>query len=187
MNKKQLVYVLWNPLTKMSKIGITMDLQKRVQQVQCACGCKLDICYSSHLISKARHYEGVLHDRFADHRTFGEWFDLDPKFIIPTVKKLIPEELSSEVIEKMRETKSISEIAKEFNISRQSVYARIRKKVEDSGLPLPNLDPVPQGKRVRIRPNVYKYDNCYSYEKWESGGFCEVYFWTEEEALAASK
>ncbi|MFE5595900.1 GIY-YIG nuclease family protein [Streptomyces sp. NPDC056549] len=58
----------------LTKIGHTTDtLKGRVAQLQTGQPAKL-----RPMLDVDGDFEGALHDRFADHRVWGEWFDLTP-------------------------------------------------------------------------------------------------------------
>ena len=70
------IYLIANDSLGIIKIGISSEPLKRMQSLQCASGCKLRLIKSASPIGKALSVERELHDHFASHRTFGEWFSI---------------------------------------------------------------------------------------------------------------
>lgn len=67
------LYVVQRP-DGMVKIGISQDLTKRIENLECSGGHKLKLLL---MVKKGgAKLEQVLHTRFADKRTVGEWFQL---------------------------------------------------------------------------------------------------------------
>lgn len=62
-------YVIFNPTTKLIKIGKSCEVEKRIKTLSTQSGCKLEVL---HVFNDNR--ENKLHKRFADLRIYGEWF-----------------------------------------------------------------------------------------------------------------
>lgn len=58
------------------KIGISIDVEKRIKTLECAVGEKLSLLAT---IGGGRTVEAFLHDYFAENRLVGEWFDLSDR------------------------------------------------------------------------------------------------------------
>ncbi|WP_153448749.1 GIY-YIG nuclease family protein [Vibrio algicola] len=63
-------YFIFNPISKLIKIGRTNDIKRRITALQCGIGIPLDILL---LVSGDREKE--CHQKFSEFRTHGEWFD----------------------------------------------------------------------------------------------------------------
>ena len=80
------VYVIYNSVTKLYKIGITLDPKRRVQQLETSSGCKMETVLALELEEDydepAKAIEDALHKFFNHKRQLGEWFSLDIKDIL---------------------------------------------------------------------------------------------------------
>lgn len=65
------LYFLHNPVTQLIKIGITDDVRKRQQSLECAGGVRLTLLAS---LQGAHTFERALHKLFHEDRAVGEWF-----------------------------------------------------------------------------------------------------------------
>lgn len=80
------VYLIVNPITKLTKIGVTNNPQVRYMQLVRQNGVALELLIYIKLgeeIDETSHtIESYLHNYFNHKRKFGEWFDLSAKDII---------------------------------------------------------------------------------------------------------
>lgn len=80
------VYVLYNPITKLFKIGVSTNMKQRISNIQTSSGCnvytvmvlELDPYYDENVYT----VESLLHKFFNKKRIKGEWFNLNIKDII---------------------------------------------------------------------------------------------------------
>jgi hypothetical protein len=74
------VYALYNPLTKLTKIGMTYNVYQRFRQLVTQSGCNLKCVAVGfnevELDMKIGMIESYLHEKFKDYRVVGEWFNL---------------------------------------------------------------------------------------------------------------
>jgi hypothetical protein len=74
------VYALYNPLTKLTKIGMTYNVHNRFRQLVTQSGCSLNCIAVGfneiELDMKIGAIESYLHDKFKSYRVVGEWFNL---------------------------------------------------------------------------------------------------------------
>ena len=85
---KQLLYVIRNTITGLIKIGVTNNIKRRISQLECATGCELETVFCSVVADNTKEIEKELHQRFADFRQRGEWFDVDADLVINAITKL---------------------------------------------------------------------------------------------------
>lgn len=82
-NEPNFVYVIYNQLTKLFKIGITSDITTRFRQIENSSGMKINPIFILELEinydEKANLIESYLHSYFKHKRTIGEWFNLSIK------------------------------------------------------------------------------------------------------------
>lgn len=87
---KQFVYLFYNPVTKLSKIGITGNTKTRIRSLVNACG--IELYYLAALQIEIGYDESVelieklLHHFFKEKRKLGEWFTLNIKDMIQIVR-----------------------------------------------------------------------------------------------------
>jgi Rha family phage regulatory protein len=79
---KQLVYIIKNAVTGLVKVGITNNIERRLSQLECATGCELEVVYLHPIADNSKDIERKVHERFADYRQRGEWFNLDVNELI---------------------------------------------------------------------------------------------------------
>lgn len=74
------VYALYNPLTKLTKIGKTYNVYSRFRQLVTQSGCALECVAVGfnevELDMNVGMIESYLHEKFKDYRVVGEWFNL---------------------------------------------------------------------------------------------------------------
>jgi hypothetical protein len=80
------VYVMYNEINKLYKIGITSQIERRRANISTQSGCKIEMVLFIQLHTgydeKARDIERLLHEFFANRRVMGEWFRLDVRCLI---------------------------------------------------------------------------------------------------------
>jgi len=82
---KRFVYLFFNETTKLTKIGISNNTYKRINDLQNASGVPLtmviEIQLQPNLDESAKFIEDFLHNYFDKKRMIGEWFNLSMKEI----------------------------------------------------------------------------------------------------------
>lgn len=126
LDKSQAVYVIYNPILNITKIGISENINRRKQILECECGCRLSISYNTNHITGAIYFEELIHDRLKDKRGIGEWFNISPEEAIEVVKDIIKDAKTDIILSSYKEGKSISQIAEDNNVSRQAIIWRLR-------------------------------------------------------------
>lgn len=176
MYQKQRVYVIWNTETKRTKVGVSADVKRRLNNLETASGCKLELIYQSIPLPKACIYESNIHDRFRATRYIGEWFNTKPDKIIKYIREIIPsDEITEDEVLKMRDNgNSAIMIAAHFGVSRQTIYNIIRKK------PIKKIEyvkpekPKPvkvkiEKKTKKISKNLFQGQDCFIIEIYKNG------------------
>ena len=74
------IYIVYNETSKLTKIGITEDIERRVAQIENGCGNKIHLVSYAN-VPHAPEIERFLHATFMCFRGSGEWFMLDGKGI----------------------------------------------------------------------------------------------------------
>lgn len=70
----QTLYILYNPLTKLIKIGISSSFERRLKQIENACGCDL-VMICKIKCEYTQKIESFLLTIFSNLKVKGEWFD----------------------------------------------------------------------------------------------------------------
>jgi len=70
------LYIVYNKSTKLTKIGITDNFERRFEQLKNACGCDLSLVSWAEF-DHAGITEKFLHATFKDQKVKGEWFNLN--------------------------------------------------------------------------------------------------------------
>lgn len=71
-----MMYFIHNPVTRMIKIGISVEVVSRMMALEAACGCELILLGFNY---GGRGAEYWFHQHFRPSRRKGEWFDESPK------------------------------------------------------------------------------------------------------------
>jgi predicted GIY-YIG superfamily endonuclease len=79
MQKKKHIYIIFNKLLNLIKIGITDNIPRRIRQLECASGCKLELYYHTETLYHATKIEKSLHQYFSSNREEGEYFNILPE------------------------------------------------------------------------------------------------------------
>jgi phage regulator Rha-like protein len=69
------------------KIGVTRNLELRMQTIQTASPYEINLCYQASL-NKACYVEKKLHNIFKNNRIRGEWFKVHPSKVIEAIETL---------------------------------------------------------------------------------------------------
>ena len=81
--KNETVYLVYNPVTKLTKIGVSMNVDRRFQELENSNGVKLILYFfivlEKNVDENASYIERFLHDNFKEKRKLGEWFKLNKK------------------------------------------------------------------------------------------------------------
>ncbi len=85
----EIVYIIYNSYTRLSKIGITKRVNDRVEALERANGVELDVYFTTPPIRNAYKVEQSIHKRYASNRRLGEWFDVDRHKIRKSLEGLI--------------------------------------------------------------------------------------------------
>jgi hypothetical protein len=73
----QKLYIIYNPVMKLYKIGISTNPTKRLKDLKHASGiCSLKLI-STHGLINSKEIESVIHRKFYQKNVIGEWFDLE--------------------------------------------------------------------------------------------------------------
>lgn len=77
------IYLIFNPDNGLHKIGVTIDIHRRLKQLQDDTGSDLEIVSTGNLSNRAEAYEveARFHRALGQFRKHGEWFDLDQDVI----------------------------------------------------------------------------------------------------------
>lgn len=91
----KILYIIHNQQLNITKIGITNNINRRVRQLECQSGCKLNIYYQTEYFKRAKLIENSLHQHFKMFRLEGEYFNIEPElakekllFIIENLSKV---------------------------------------------------------------------------------------------------
>jgi hypothetical protein len=69
------------------KIGIAANVEARIGMMQLHCPVRINIVHRRLFATRnnARHVEKQMHVKFAAHRLWGEWFEMEPTLAIDAV------------------------------------------------------------------------------------------------------
>ena len=76
------VYIIKNMDTGNIKIGVSNDVQKRLNTFRTGNDCQLELVYKSVICSNSFSIEQSVHEYFKDYRVRGEWFNVDESEVI---------------------------------------------------------------------------------------------------------
>ena len=76
------VYIIKNMDTGNIKIGVSNDVQKRLNTFRTGNDCQLELVYKSVICSNSFSIESSVHEYFKDYRVRGEWFKVDESEVI---------------------------------------------------------------------------------------------------------
>lgn len=122
------VYALYNPITDLTKVGVTDNVAKRQYALELACGCRLKLLYNSKHLLCGDTYEAIAHDILSKYRTLGEWFKLpSTDMAINAIKEATKNATDDYIVENYKKGASITKMAEEYNVTRQAILARLKK------------------------------------------------------------
>lgn len=84
------VYLIHNPVSKLTKIGITDNPKKRIDKIRTESGIDVwflfGLCLQEEYDESPMYVESWLHAHFKNKRRIGEWFELSYRDIIYTTE-----------------------------------------------------------------------------------------------------
>lgn len=120
------LYVIYNPLTKLTKVGMSENVKKRKKDLESASGMPLELKYTTEYLLCPNRYETDAHIKLHEFRKFGEWFDVDPELAIRAIECVISDATEDPIIEQYKKGDSISSIARHAHLTRQAILARLK-------------------------------------------------------------
>jgi hypothetical protein len=120
------VYVIYNPVTQLTKIGMTENINKRKKDLECACGVALELMYHTDYLLCAEKYEMDAHVNLHEFRALGEWFMVTPELAMDTVKLCVATATQDPVVENYKKGVSLSVLSKMFGVTRQAILSRLK-------------------------------------------------------------
>lgn len=127
--KEQVIYIIYNPITKYHKIGISRNIKARISHLSNSSGVKLELVYTTPPYSNASFIEHYTHVQFKENRLVGEWFSIDPneviKFLKETEANIADINEIADIYKKYANGVSTAFLAKELGITRQAVHKKL--------------------------------------------------------------
>lgn len=81
------IYIIQNTFTKSIKIGVSKDVEGRLNSLQTGHEHQLELIYAKS-VEEALKLESKLHRKFSSKRIRGEWFKVNPEKVIKEVEEL---------------------------------------------------------------------------------------------------
>ncbi len=82
----EFVYLIYNPSSKLYKVGKTTNIEERLRQLKCQSGCFLELLGYIELEEdcdeSSEYLERYIHKLFKSKRVLGEWFSLNIKDVL---------------------------------------------------------------------------------------------------------
>lgn len=103
------------------KIGMTNDVQRRLNQLSCGCP-GIKCIFSSDFMENASVLERALQKRYLSNSIGGEWFIFDSEGFIDEIKEIIRAEAKPA---------DYNAVKADYNAARQEALSRSRKKMEE--------------------------------------------------------
>lgn len=154
IEKGRCLYVVYNPLLKITKIGASDNPERRRHELSLCVGCELTLTYSSKFLLCAEKYEVDVHRELDSQRTLGEWFSITPEKAVETIEKAIQTATNDPMVELYRKGISITKMAEQYEVTRQAILARLKKcGVYDNAGRIYEKDPATI-KTIRVGSNV---------------------------------
>jgi len=122
------VYVIYNRKFKMTKIGFSNNPKRRLETLQTACGCELQLYYCSKQIYNYAEVESNMHSLYSDKRGLGEWFYMEPKQAAVRLKQMVIDKEECRIIEKYENKIPVTVIAYQMKVSRQGIINYLKSK-----------------------------------------------------------
>ena len=100
------LYLIFNPLTECTKIGISADPFRRFRELQNGSGTELwflfRIEFALEIDASAKFIERYIHKHFAEYRVKGEWFYLSLRNLV-AIRSLLWEIHGDDIIDNFKE------------------------------------------------------------------------------------
>lgn len=121
--KEQYTYFIYNPATKLIKIGVSNNILKRVRALSTSSGIQLEL-----LFYIEANLEEHLHILYNNHRMIGEWFKISKKEVHSNFHKDVKRYLT---IKQLKTGPRI--LRKHVGCNTQYLQRTVRKIIRDCG------------------------------------------------------
>lgn len=178
------IYVFTNEHLGLHKVGITSDIKQRLSVITNSSGVQIKLNYRTIPMPRAiaQEIEKKIHTNLKEFRTFGEWFKVDLKEILSTIRVFDRDMIPSEDYKLLMSGKTVTEIANIYGVSTAAISKRFALLgVSPNGKQDFELNT--KGKFNRISENIYSNGYCFQVKKYVGGKLYEEFFATKEEAL----
>ena len=188
--KYKCVYVIQNKCANVLKIGITSDINQRLNTLMAHSGCEMIVLYSTIPVSNSELIEKTMHEFFKEYRFYGEWFKCESNIVVNKLKQYENEfGLPDDVALKYLSGISVSVLANENNVTRQAIINRLKKArlIREKEVKNQNKNPytfkelfpksIPNN-FTKVDKNIYYNGFIYKFKLYYKGSFIEKYFET---------
>jgi predicted DNA-binding protein YlxM (UPF0122 family) len=166
------VYILYNPITQLTKIGMSDNIDARKSSLESACGCPLELIHKTKHLLCGEKYELDAHRMLKEYRKLGEWFSLPNHQIgIDVVNLVIKDATEDVIVENYKKGVSITKIAEDYEVTRQAILARLKKYgvydnkgrifEREPSTVKPIVQPIKVKERVNVAQHISTVDEAY--------------------------
>jgi site-specific recombinase XerC len=148
------VYVVYNPLSKLTKIGMSGRLNHRINFLSMENGVRLELRYNTLPCINSDMIENSMHKYFKDHRTLGEWFDIDPDDAVNKLKEYTVQ--LPEIVQDYLNGLSIKELSIKYSKSRQYIEKLFKESCVESNNKTTTI--LPPKTKINRRDNIKKVE-----------------------------
>lgn len=171
IERSQSVYVVFNPDTNRTKVGVSENMRQRLSNLIADSGCKLQLIYNTVRILNAEFYESKIHERLKEYNYLGEWFTLDCNKIKEIVISETKNATVDSIVRQYSEGATIPELMGMSGMSRSGIVKHLKLSNEwnknDTNksvtieIKKPNLmkDGITSGYDKRVEQNIYTNNN----------------------------
>lgn len=204
MKENNIVYVMYNAIAGLTKIGITADIRQRRSNIISCSGCDIEILYYTKPLTNAQALEKDILHHFKDYKTYGEWVNADPTDVVSFVKKEDEKLKGSYIYSMYNDGLTITQISEKLEVSRahiSNIFRRLgvtknplektlqeekkslvkrRKEDEKEFKERPKCTLDKSGKFRRLKQYLYTNDKCFKVSKFTNGYIIDEYFETKD-------
>lgn len=135
------VYVIYNPISKLTKIGMSRELKNRINNLSMANGVRLELRYNTLPCINCDMIENSMHKYFKEYRTLGEWFNIDPNDAVNKLKEYTVQ--LPEIVQDYLNGLSIKELSIKYSKSRQYIEKLFKQSCIESNNKITTILPEP--------------------------------------------
>lgn len=126
LNKVKSVYIVLNPEINIVKVGTTSNIKEQINKLQNSSGTDIKLIHITQPLTNYIEIENKVNAELSEYRTFGGWLNVSSDIAVNVLQSLSDVYDIDSIIKKVSSGEKINDIAKQCEVSRQTISKRIK-------------------------------------------------------------